>query len=83
MKYIIYEMVQPDCLKITGRDGDYCQPVDIDRHVLEEINIHGVEEKHDTMESAIAEINDKKDKLKHLQLTVLPVFTISWDGEVY
>lgn len=81
MKYIIYEMVQPDCLKTT--ETFYHYPKVIDRHVLEELNVHGVQEKHDTMESAIAEINDKKDKLKHLQLTVLPVFTISWDGEVY
>jgi len=80
MKYIIYEMVQPDCLKTIERDGYY--PKTIDRHVLEELNIHGVQEKHPTMESAIAEINDKKDKLKHLQLTVLPVLSIDWEGEI-
>jgi hypothetical protein len=35
------------------------------------------------MESAIAEIHNKKDLLKHLQLTIIPVLTITWDGEVY
>ena len=35
-----------------------------------------------TLEMAMSEIVSKKDKLKHLELTILPVVTVSWDGEV-
>ncbi len=54
----------------------------IDRNVLEKLDIRGVKEEHPTMESAIAEIHNKKDLLKNLELTIIPVFSILWDGEV-
>jgi hypothetical protein len=54
----------------------------INRSVLEELNIPEVESNHDNFESAIAEIYLKKDKLKNLQLTVIPIITINWDGEI-
>jgi hypothetical protein len=80
MKYIIYVMVQPSLLKIVDPDGYYQNT--ISRDVLEILNIRGVEEEHLTMEDAIAEINSKKDLLKWLNLTILPVISINWEGEV-
>ena len=81
MKYTIYEMIQPEHLKEIKPDGYYRKT--IYRDVLQKLDVYGVEKEHPTMESAIAEIHNKKDLLKHLQLTIIPVLTITWDGEVY
>ena len=81
MKYVIYKMVQPDELKEYKPDGYYSKT--IYRDVLQRLDIHGVEDEHSTMESAITEIENEKDRLKHLKLTILPVITISWDGEIH
>jgi len=81
MKYIIYEMVQPSHLKEIEPDG-YHQKT-IYRDVLQKLDVPQVEEEHATMEDAVAEIHNKKDFLKHLTLTIIPVFTINWDGEVH
>jgi len=80
MKYIIYKMVQPSHLKEIEPDG-YYQKI-VHRSVLESLDVTGVEKEHSTMESAINEINDKRDMLKYLQLTVLPVLSIDWEGVV-
>jgi len=80
MRYIIYEMVQPDCLKDLNRDG-YSTSI-IHRHVLEKVNLPRMEVEHPTMEAAIAEIHLNKERLKHKQLTIIPVLTVGWDGDV-
>jgi hypothetical protein len=73
-------MVKPSHLKEIEQDGYY--PRAIYRSVLEDLNVSGVEEEHNSMESAIFEINQKKEKLKHLTLTILPVFNINYEGEI-
>lgn len=80
MKYVIYEMIKPSHLKEIKEDGYYQKT--IYRDVLEKLDIRGVKEEHPTMESAIAEINEKKDLLKYMQLTIIPVINIAFDGEV-
>lgn len=80
MKYVIYEMVQPSQLKEVEQDGYYTKV--IYRSVLQILDIPGVEEEHSSMESAISEINTNSKLLKNLNLTILPVFSISWEGEV-
>jgi len=80
MKYTIYEMIQPSHLKEIEPDGYYQKT--IYRDVLQKLDVTGVEAEHTTMESAVAEINNKKDLLKHMNLTIIPVLSISWDGEV-
>ncbi len=80
MKYIIYKMVQPSHLKEIEPDGFYQNTVY--RDVLEKLDVSGVEEEHPTMESAVAEISSKGDSLKGLQLTIIPVLSISWDGGI-
>lgn len=81
MRYIIYEMVQPDCIKDRYRDG-YHKGI-VPRHVLEKVDEPRMESEHPTMEAAITEIHLNKERLKHKQLTIIPVLTIGWDGEVY
>ncbi len=78
MRYIIYEMVQPDCLYDRRHHS-----LTIKRHVLEKVNEPRMEAEHPTMEAAIAEIHLNKQRLTHKQLTIIPVLTIGWDGEVY
>lgn len=81
MRYIIYEMVQPEYLQRLDEEG-YRQKV-IKRHVLEKVDEPRMESEHPTMEAAIAEIHLNKERLKHKQLTIIPVLNIRWDGEVY
>lgn len=73
-------MVTPEHLQKTVRDGYDTKTVY--RNVLEKLDVSGVEEEHQSLEMAMAEIVSKKDKLKHLELTILPVVSVSWDGEV-
>lgn len=80
MKYIIYEIVRPSHL--AGLDDSGYNIRSVDRYVMERLDVHNVNEEHDTMENAIREINDKKENLKHLTLTVLPIFEVLWDGEI-
>jgi hypothetical protein len=42
-----------------------------------------MEPEHPTMEAAISEIHLNKERLKHKQLTIIPVLNIRWDGEVH
>jgi len=80
MKYIIYELIQPSHLKESVQDGYYIKTVY--RNVLEELDVPKVESKHDSMESALSEINSNKELLKHLTLTVLPILSINWEGDI-
>ena len=80
MKYIIYELVQPAVLKEINTEDWH--PKTIERTVLERLSVYGVEEEHPTLESALSEIADKKELLKHLTLTVIPIISIRRDGEI-
>jgi len=80
MKYVIHELVRPSHLKEIKEDGYYTKTVY--REVLERLDITGVEEVHNSMESAYAEIVSKKGLLKHFKLTIIPVISISWDLEI-
>lgn len=80
MKWVIYQMVTPNSLKEISH-YNYSQQV-IYREVLEKLDVSGVEENHRSMESAIIEIKIKKDKLKHLKLTILPIFEINYEGNI-
>lgn len=81
MKYIIYEMITPEHLQKVVQEG-YGYTKTRYRNVLEKLDVTGVEAEHQTLELAMAEIMSKKDELKHLQLTILPVVVVSWSGEV-
>lgn len=81
MKYVIYEMIQLDHLRDFVNEG-YGYKKTIYRDVLEKLDVDKVQSEHLTVESAIEEIQKNKDRLKSLRLTILPVISISWDGEV-
>jgi hypothetical protein len=81
MKYIIYSLVKPTHLKEIEQDGYYTKF--LERSVLERLNVTGVDEEHSTMESAVGEIIANGEKLKYLELTILPVFSVAWDGTMY
>lgn len=80
MEYIIYELVSPEQLTKVEFDGYYART--ISRSVLSKLDVSGVNPQHDTMESAISEIKEKSVFLKFRNLTILPVITVKWDGEV-
>ena len=82
MKYQIFELVEPSILKKYEPDGYHMkstqgivlQDVDIDRY--------GFEEKHESIESAMSEIEKYSDDLKGKTLTIIPIINIDYDGEV-
>ncbi len=80
MKYVIYQLIDPDSLR-EWKERGYNSTV-IYRSVLEKLNDPRVEEEHPTMEAALAEITNKKDELKQLTLTILPIITVGYDGEI-
>lgn len=80
MKYKIYEMIAPEHLEKTVRVGYEVKT--LYRNVLEELDVVGVESEHQTLEMAMNEIIENKDKLKNCELTILPIVKVNWDGEV-
>ena len=82
MKYQIFELVGPSILKKYEPDGYHMkstqgivlQDVDIDRY--------GFEERHESIESAMNEIEEYSDDLKSKTLTIIPIIKIDYDGEV-
>lgn len=81
MRYIIYELVTPSHLNVIESGGYY--PKVIEREVLQKLDITAVNEEHPSFESAVAEIEKKSTILKGYRLTVLPVFSVAYDGEIY
>lgn len=80
MKYIIYQLVQPECLQKSELDGYYMKT--ITRSVLQRIDIHGVDSEHNSLELAMSEITDKCQLLKGLELTIIPIVSVRWDGTI-
>lgn len=81
IQYIIYQMVEPTVLSKVVADGYYTKTEN--RIALLEVSIgFDFQSRHPSMESAMLEITNKKDKLKHLTITILPVISINWEGEI-
>jgi hypothetical protein len=59
---------------MRSTQGIVLQDVDIDRY--------GFEECHESIESAMNEIEKYSDDLKSKTLTIIPIINISYDGEV-
>lgn len=73
-------MVSPASLKRIEVEGYY--PHTVHQHALEKLDVVSVQTEHDTMESAVEEIKKNADKLKFLDLTILPVISINYEGEI-
>lgn len=80
MQYIIYLLETPDVLTRHEPDGYYMKTTY--RNALVELDEYGIESRHDSMESAIQEIEKNAKKLEGSSLTILPVISISWNGEI-
>ena len=82
MKYQIFELVgplilhkyEPDGYHMKSTQGIVLQDVDIDRY--------GFEEKHESIESAMNEIEKYSEDLKSKILTIIPIINIDYDGEM-
>jgi len=81
MKYIIYELTQPNILQKMVPDGYYVK--ELVRNVLEELDEPMISSNHDTYDLAMREIIENKDKLKYKNLTILPIISIKWNGDIY
>ena len=82
MKYQIFELVGPQILHKYKPDGYYTKSTQ--GVVLQDIDInrYGFEEKHESIESAMNEIEKYFDDLKNKTLTIIPIIKINYDGEV-
>lgn len=82
MKFQIFELVEPPILKKYEPDGYHMKS--IQGIILQDVDInrYGFEEIHESIESAINEIEKYSDDLKTKTLTIIPIIQISYDGEV-
>jgi hypothetical protein len=80
MNYVIYQLVSPSHLQKKEMDGYYLRT--ITRSLLQELDVHGVEPVHPTMESAVEEIRKHSVVLKGMNLTVIPFIGIDYSGEI-
>lgn len=80
MKYIIYELVKPSLLKEVEPDGYHYKTTY--KQVLEKLDVGWIEAEHPSLESAMNEVYTNKEKLKQKTLTILPVLSIDWEGEI-
>ena len=82
MKFQIFELVEPSILKKHEPDGYHMKS--IQRIILQDVDINrfGFEEKHESIESAMNEIEEYSDDLKSKTLTIIPIINIDYDGEV-
>ena len=82
MKFQIFELVEPPILKKHEPDGYHMKS--IQGIILQDVDInrYGFEEIHDSVDSAINEIEKYSDDLKSKTLTIIPIITIDYDGEV-
>lgn len=82
MKYQIFELVGPSILHkyepngyhMKSTQGIVLQDVDIDRF--------GFEECHESIESAMNEIEEYSNDLKSKTLTIIPIINIDYNGEI-
>ena len=82
MKYQIFELISPPSLKKYEPDGYHMKSTQ--GSILQEIDIdrYGFEENHDSIDSAMNEIEKYSDNLKSKTLTIIPIININYDGEV-
>ena len=80
MIYTIYELIQPDLFTQTIPDGYYSKTIYKD--ILQKVDLNNFESEHSSIYSAISEIQKNTERLKHMTLTVIPIFTINWAGEI-
>lgn len=79
-KYVIYEISEPSVLTTIENDGYY--PRSVHKQVLKQLDVRGIESEHDNENGAIHAIMDNLDKLKHLKLTIMPVYEVTWEGKL-
>lgn len=80
MNYIIYELTRPNILQKIVPDGYYTK--ELIRNVLEELDEPFIESQHESYDLAMAEIVKHKDKLKFKTMTILPIISIDYEGEI-
>lgn len=82
MKFQIFELIELPILKKYEPDGYYTKSTQ--GIVLQDVSIdrYGFEEKHESIESAMNEIEKYSDDLKSKTLTIIPIIQINYNSEV-
>ena len=82
MKYQIFELVGPEVLHKYEPNGYHMKS--IQGIVLQSVNIDrfSFNESHDSIESAVAEIEKYSEDLKGSALTIIPIININYMGEI-
>ena len=74
-------MVKPEHLQKTEPDGYHMKT--IERVVLELPDYNsGLDDDYNSVEEANQAIINNKEKAKHMDLCILPVVSVRWDGEI-
>ena len=79
MSYRIYEMIKPELLSKTERDGYDLKPTEL--ITLKEVDCYGLDWSYDSELSAKVDIEQNKEDLKNKYLVVLEVISVNWEGE--
>jgi hypothetical protein len=81
MRYKIYQLVEPEVLDTLGDDMTLQK---VNKTVLEDVRDmpYGFQDVHDNMDNAIGEIVKHKLKLKFKDLTIIPIISLNYDGEI-
>ena len=80
MKFKIYQLAEPEILEIINKSG-YELGVN-QLMALEDFHNYDLDNSYDSFESAKEAIEKNAKNLKHKTLIVLPVFNISYNGEI-
>lgn len=82
MKYQIFELIGPSILKKYEPDGYHMKSTQ--GIVLQDVNINCFEFKecHESIESAMNEIEKYSEDLKSKTLTIIPMIYIDYNGEI-
>lgn len=81
MTYKIHKLVEPTHLSVQEDEGYSTRTVY--RRVLEELNGHFQwNNEFGSIEQAYTFIKENSEHFKCMELTVIPVIDVNWDGEV-
>ena len=82
MKYKIYELVKPEVLKSTEPDGYGVKTVELITLKEADSWASGLEYSYSSELEAMTDIIDNKENLKHLDLVIIPIISVNWNGEL-
>lgn len=77
--YKIYKKVAPRLLDAEDYNSESYSYREVERYVLQNLDIWGFKDTHTTMEDALAEIQKFSEKLVYLDVVIIPSVQITYN----